>query len=186
MKKNIGSILKTGAILLIIGFVCTLLLSLCNYVTKDKIAALAVEAENEAMTKTLPAAKEFVAMDYEGDSLVTAVYEGKSENGDTAGYCVKAEPTGYGGVISMIVGVDVNGTVTGVDIVDMDETPGLGAKADSDEFTDRYTGKTAGIKVNKSGVPADNEISAISGATITSKAVTEGVNAAVAAVESLR
>ncbi len=185
MKSNIGSIIKTGAILLAIGFVCTLLLSVCNYVTKDRIAALAFEAENSAMAETLPEAETFDDAAYEADGVVAAVYEGKSGD-EVVGYCVKVEPTGYGGTISMIVGVDTESVVKGVKIISMSETPGLGAKANELEFTDGYIGKTSGIKVRKSGVPADDEISAISGATITSKAVTEGVNAAIAAAESLR
>lgn len=186
MKSNIGSIIKTGAILLAIGFVCTLLLSVCNYVTKDRIATLSAQAEQEAMITTLPVAKNFVKLNYESDGIVTAVYEGKAEDKAVVGHCVKVEPTGYGGTISMIVGVDTQGVVTGVKIVSMSETPGLGAKANEQEFTDGYIGKSSGIKVKKSGVPADDEISAISGATVTSKAVTEGVNAAIAAAESLR
>ncbi len=186
MKENVRSIIKTGAILLVIGFVCTLLLALCNSMTKDRIASLAANAEQEAMASTLPIADKFVKLQYDGGGIVTAVYEGKSEDKTVVGYCVKAEPIGYGGTISMIVGIDTDGKVTGVDIVSMSETPGLGAKASNPEFTDGFVGKSAGIKVKKSGAPNDDEISAISGATVTSKAVTEGVNAAIAATESLR
>lgn len=186
MRENVISILKTAAILLAIGFICTLLLALCNYVTEDTIAALSQKAEKAAMTETLPSAKDFEAKQYSGsDKTVVAVYEGRAD-GKTVGYCVKTEPVGYGGAVSMMVGVDVSGTVNGVKIVSMSETPGLGAKAKEKAFTDGYTGKKAGVKVIKSGTPAENEISAISGATITSKAVTAGVNSAVAAVEGYR
>lgn len=186
MKENVRSIIKTGAILLVIGFVCTLLLALCNDMTKDRIAMLSANAEQEAMVSTLPIADKFVKIQYEGSGVVTAVYEGKNANKEVVGYCVKAEPIGYGGAISMIVGVDIDGKVTGVDIVNMSETPGLGAKAKEKSFTEKFIGKVAGIKVRKSGVPGDDEISAISGATVTSKAVTSGVNAAIEAVENLR
>lgn len=186
MKENVRSIIKTGAILLAIGFVCTLLLSLCNSMTKDRIAMLSAQAEQEAMIATLPIAKNFVKLSNEGNGIVTAVYEGKTEDKKVVGHCVKVEPVGYGGAISMIVGVDAYGKVTGVDIVSMSETPGLGAKASNPDFTDGFVGKSAGIKVRKSGAPKEDEISAISGATVTSKAVTDGVNAAIAATESLR
>lgn len=186
MKDNVISIIKTGGILLAIGFVCTLLLSVCNHVTKDRIAALSAKAEQDAMITTLPEANNFVKLNYSGDGIVTAVYEGKAKDKTVVGHCVKVEPIGYGGAISMIVGVNADGTVQGVKIISMSETPGLGAKANEPEFTEKYIGKTAGIKVKKSGAPADDEISAISGATVTSKAVTEGVNAAIAAAESLR
>ncbi len=186
MKENVRSIIKTGAILLVIGFVCTLLLSLCNNMTKDRIASLAANAEQQAMASTLPMADKFVKLQYDSDGVVTAVYEGKNAEKEVVGYCVKAEPVGYGGAISMIVGIDADGKVTGVDIVSMSETPGLGAKANEPQFTNGFIGKGAGVKVRKSGAPADDEISAISGATVTSKAVTSGVNAAIAVVESLQ
>jgi len=185
MKENVISVIKTALILLIIGFVCTLLLSLCNYITKDTIAELTVKTENAAMAETLPEAETFEKIEYEGDSTVVAVHEGKA-SGKTAGYCVKVEPVGYGGAISMIVGVSADGTVKGVKIVGMSETPGLGAKAKDKSFTDAYIGKKSDIKVIKSGKAAENEIAAISGATITSKAVTAGVNAAIVATENLR
>ena len=184
MNGNLRSIIKTSAILLVIGFVCTLLLSLCNFLTKDTIASLAFESEQKAMTETLAQAEKFEKFNYNADDVVSEVYEGTSGE-KVVGYCFKAEPKGYGGAISMIVGVDTECKVTGVAIVNMSETPGLGAKAKESSFTDAYKGKTSGIKVNKSGAPKDNEISAISGATITSKAVTEGVNRALEIAEDL-
>ena len=185
MKENVRSLLKTGAILLSIGFICTLLLSLCNYLTKDKIARLSAETEKAAMTATLPEAQDFVKYTGEYDGIVTAVYAGKTADKKIVGYCVKAEPVGYGGAISMIVGINTEGVVTGVDIVEMSETPGLGAKADDTDFTDKYKGKTSVVSVIKSGKPNENQINAISGATVTSKAVTQGVNSALEAVEKL-
>ena len=85
----------------------------------------------------------------------------------------------------MIIGVCKQATVTGVKITSLSETPGLGAKASNEEFTKQYYGLEEGISVIKSGMPNGNEISAISGATITSKAVTEGVNAALKYVGTL-
>lgn len=186
MKENILSIIKTGLILLVIGFVCTLLLSVCNYMTKDRIVKLSLEAEQAAMMSTLPEAEKFAKLSDKTDGVVTAVYEGKKEDKTVVGYCVKVEPVGYGGAISMMVGIDTEGTVTGVDIVEMSETPGLGAKASNEDFTNQYMGKNGEIKVIKSGAAKENEISAISGATVTSKAVTQGVNAAIAVAEKLR
>ncbi len=138
------------------------------------------------MIETLPDAKTFDEVEYGDNPIVKAVYEGKGADGKTAGYCVKAEPNGYGGAISMMVGVDGEGVVRGVKIITMSETPGLGARAKEPEFTGGYEGKSGEIKVKKSGTPGDSEISAISGATITSKAVTEGVNAAIEAAGILR
>lgn len=182
--KNISSILKTAGILFVIGFVCTLILTVCNYITKDIIAELAVKEENSAKQEVLASATEFLEISYTGNGVET-VYEGKS-NGKRVGYCVKVSPMGYGGEISMMVGVGIDNKVTGVKIISMNETPGLGARAKEESFINAYIGKKPGIKVIKSGTPSPNEISAISGATITSKAVTEGINSALAAVAALR
>ena len=182
--KNLTSILKTAGILFVIGFVCTLILTVCNYVTKDIIAQNAIKEENAAKKEVLTLATDFSEISVE-DENIDAVYEGVAD-GKTVGYCVKVSPLGYGGEISMMVGVGVDGKVSGVKIVDMSETPGLGARAKEPSFINAYSGKKDGIKVIKSGIPEDDEVSAISGATITSKAVTEGVNSALSAVSSLR
>lgn len=76
----------------------------------------------------------------------------------------------------MMVGIDTELNVTGVKIINMSETPGLGAKASEDSWLSQFKGKNDIISVVKTGNAKDNEINAISGATITSKAVTQGVN----------
>lgn len=186
MKKNIRSIIKTGLILFAIGFICTFILAVCNDMTKDTIAQLNADTERAAMTATLKDAKGFGKILNLSSDIVTDVYEGKDDSGKTVGYCVKATPVGYGGKISMIVGISTDRKVTGVDIVSMSETPGLGARADDESFYNQYIGKSGKVGVKKSGTPNENEISAISGATITSKAVTEGINAALDIVKELR
>ncbi len=186
MKENIRSIIKTGLILFAIGFICTFILAVCNDMTKDTIAELNAETERLAMVSTLEGAKGFGKILNLSSDIVTDVYEGKDDSGNTVGYCVKATPVGYGGEISMIVGIGMDRKVTGVDIVSMSETPGLGARATEDEFRSQYIGKSGQISVKKSGTPNENEISAISGATITSKAVTDGINAALEIVKDLR
>ncbi len=186
MNKNVRSIVKTGFILFVIGFLCTLILSVCNYMTKDTIENLAAESEREAMVSTLSEADRFTELPDIGEGIVTGVFEGVDKDKNTVGYCVKVSPVGYGGAISMVVGVNTKGEITGVDIVSMSETPGLGAKASDEGFIGQYKGKSGGVGVIKSGTPKDNEISAISGATVTSKAVTQGVNAALDIVKKLR
>ena len=118
------------------------------------------------------------------DSRVTAALSGKDAQGKTVGYCIKVEPSGFGGKISMMVGIGTDGEIQGVKITSMSETPGLGAKAD-DNWLSQFTGKKANISVIKSGTAKDSEINAISGATITSKAVAEGVNIASAAAKTI-
>lgn len=104
------------------------------------------------------------------------VYEAKKA-GAKIGYCVVNAEKGYGGDVKVMTGVDLNGAVTAVDILEQSETPGLGANSVKDEFKGQYAGKSGEIGVVKNN-PSDTEIQAISGATITSRAVTKAVNAA--------
>lgn len=180
--KNTKFIFKLAAILFAIAFVCTLLLVLCNALTKDRIAQLKTESETAAKTEVLKGAKEFEPAKAEG---AEESYIGKDAEGNTVGYCFKVEPSGFGGKITVMVGVTTDGKVSGVKITNMSETPGLGAKASEGNWLSQYNGKTDGISVVKGGNAKDNEINAISGATITSKAVTEGVNAALKAAKEL-
>ena len=90
-------------------------------------------------------------------------------------------PSGYGGTIELMVGIDsAKGQVSGINVVSNSETAGLGAKSTDPEFSDQYKGKPLEeLSVLKNGTPGDTEIKAISGATITSTAVTNGVDAAI-------
>ena len=179
--KNTKFILKLAAILFAIAFICTLLLVLCNEMTKDRIAALQTEAENAAKSEVLPEAESFEDTKEEN---VVAAYIGKKD-GETVGYCLKVEPSGFGGAVSMIVGINTEGVVTGVKITSMTETPGLGAKASDESWLGQFVGKNGDISVVKTGNAKDNQINAISGATVTSKAVAKGVNDALAAVDKI-
>lgn len=184
MRENLKSVLKTGAILLTVGFICTLILSLCNHLTKDRIAELTAEKEKQTMVAVLPDAQTFDNVVHFSEGAVIDIFAGK-ENGEIIGYCVKTNAMGYGGAISMMVGVNKDCTVSGVEIISMSETPGLGARANDKKFVGAYAGKTLGVSVKKSGAPGENEVSAISGATITSKAITNGVNSALQAVNKI-
>ncbi len=175
-KKEPG-IGMLAVILLVICAVCSLLLGLVNAVTKDRIDQIAVEKQRAAMQEVLPA-DNYTEVDYTGgNALVAAVYSA----GD-AGYVVQVKPSGFGGELDMMVGVAADGTVSGVSVVSHSETAGLGAKAKSDAaWREQFAGKSGTLAVTKDG----GEINAITGATITSRAVTSGVNAALEAAGSL-
>ena len=107
---------------------------------------------------------------------------------NTYGYVVTVTAKeGYGGDIQFTVGFDMNGTVTGVSMLSISETAGLGMKAKEAEFLNQYVGKSGGsFVVNKdNSAGAANEIDAISGATVTTRAVTKGVNAAYITVNEI-
>lgn len=178
-----NSIVKLGLNLFAICAIAALLLGVTNQITAPVIEQRNIQANNESRQIVLPNASEFSKIsdsEYENiDGIVSEVYKGKSGS-DIVGYTVKVLPKGYGGDIELIVGISANGTVTGVNIGNMSETPGLGAKASETSFKDQFSGKPASeLTVIKGSASGENEISAISGATITSSAVTNGVNVAV-------
>jgi electron transport complex protein RnfG len=96
------------------------------------------------------------------------------------GCAFTTEAKGYGGTIRVLTGINPDGTVAGVEILEITETAGLGMKAKEVSFREQYAGKSAaiGLVVSKGGAAPGNSIDALTGATITSKAVTEAVNLA--------
>ena len=177
---------KLGLNLLIISAVAALLLALTNSVTASTIAQRNEQANAEARKLVLESAQDFeqvkdVKTDNSKGVEVSEIYEAKDASGNTVGYTLKVLPSGYGGTIELMVGIDsANGQVSGINIVSNSETAGLGAKATDPEFSDQYKGKPLEeLSVLKNGTPGDTEIKAISGATITSTAVTNGVDAAI-------
>ena len=177
---------KLGLNLLIISAVAALLLALTNSVTASTIAQRNEQANAEARKLVLESAQDFeqvkdVKTDNSKGVEVSEIYEAKDASGNTVGYTLKVLPSGYGGTIELMVGIDsANGQVSGINIVSNSETAGLGAKSTDPEFSDQYKGKPLEeLSVLKNGTPGDTEIKAISGATITSTAVTNGVDAAI-------
>lgn len=112
---------------------------------------------------------------------IEEVLQAQAENGDVLGYVMKVTcGEGYGGDITLAVGIKNDGTVVGVDTLILNETSGLGSRASESEFKDQFKDKNVDEFVVKKGdAAADNEINAISGATITTNAVTKAVNATV-------
>jgi len=178
-------IVKTGLILFIIAAVAALALGLSNLVTEEAIAEQKENAANKARQDVLPKAQEFVKKDIEPEyqssekSHITEIFEGKS-GGTTVGYTLKVLTKGFGGDVELIVGISTENNIEKVAITSHAETPGLGAKAVEASFLDQYHGKglDANLVVVKGTPSKDVEIQAITGATITSDAVTDGVNLA--------
>ena len=182
MAKEKTEIIKVGLILFAITAVAALVLAVVNNFTAPVIAENNKRAEEAAMRYVLPDATEFTKTDFTPDEASSAkeVYQG----GD-AGMVVKVSPVGYAGKIDIVVGIDNDLKVTGIQIINQGETAGLGANCTNDSFKSQFVGKTENITVVKNGAK-DNEIDAISSATITSKAVTKGVNDAISAVKEMK
>lgn len=172
------NILKLTAILFTITAVVAALLAGANALTAERIATAEEQKLQQAISEVLPGGETAQKIEFvtDGDSDVKVIY--KNENG----YAVQVETAGFGGTITMMVGVSVDAKVLGVQIVSHSETPGLGARATSDgDFRDSFVGLDGVIEVSKDGGEADT----LTGATITSRAVADGVNSALAAVRGL-
>ncbi len=178
MKKlNVKEILIPTVALLVICLIATALLAGTNTITKEKIALNAVETEKASRMLVLPEGKEYGEVTTLENGLTYCV--GTDENGEEVGYVFTAGAKGYGGTVSVMVGLDMNGTITGVEILSHSETPGLGANSVKPEFKNRFVGKAGQLTVDKNSNDGQN-VQAITAATITSKAVTSAVNAVTA------
>ena len=164
--------------LFVICLVATALLGLTNQVTAPIIEQLAIETEIKSRQVVFADAKSFGEVEILDDG--TSVVEALDDTGNVIGHVVVNTTKGYGGDISVMTGVDAEGKVTGVNILSHAETAGLGAKAAEQNFRDRFLGHIFGITVSKDKA-GENSIDAITGATITSRAVVDAVNAAIEA-----
>ena len=178
MKKGLNEIIKTGFILFCITAAAAFFLAVVNKATAPVIERNSQKRTEQAMQAVMPSAKEFNYIASNNDKIPEA-YEAISENGEKIGDCVISTANGYGGEIRVLVGIDSDNIVTGIQIMSHSETPGLGANAAKPDFYEQYTGKKAGINAVKSTTHGENDINAMSGATITSDAVTLAVNNAI-------
>ncbi len=171
LEEGMNQLTKFGLILGAICLAATLVLAVTYEVTKPKIEEqLKIEEEN-ALKSIMPSADSFSEKAMDGIEYFEAL-KGKTP----VGYCVRVVGSGYNGYIRMIAGVDLNGTIEGVAVLEHSETPGLGAKINEIRpgesepwFLKQFKGKpvrTIAVKEN---------IDAITGATISSKAVTDAI-----------
>ncbi|MDD4796945.1 MAG: RnfABCDGE type electron transport complex subunit G [Eubacteriales bacterium] len=176
------NVLRLGFRLLAVALVAGVLLGLTDYFTKEPIAAQRLRLSEEARLQAFEDADAFQRVDdaaLSGD--VTDIYIAQKD-GQNAGYVVSVSPKGYGGPIAVTVGVALDGTVTGVVIGTNSETPGLGKRVGEPAFGQQYVGKGGTFSL-QSGT--DSAIDAVAGATVSSRAVTDGVNQALSAAQQL-
>lgn len=176
-NKTFKEISVPAIMLFVIAAVCTALLAGTNLLTKDKIAEIAVQAENEAKAAVITADSFSDAMEITADGKTYTYYKANNSDGTVAGYVIAITTKSYGGDLACMVGISADEKITGVEITEINDTAGLGMKAQNEDFLKQYFGKSAGIKVNKN-TSSNTEIKAITGATITSQAVTDAVNEA--------
>ncbi len=186
-ESNAAYILRLTVTLLVICAVVALALAGVNAITSPLIAASKEAKTQEAIATVLPgctAVEEISFTDTSG--MVTKAYRADMTNTFGFGYAVEVAPNGFGGAVTMIVGITPDGKVVGISITSHAETPGLGAvsAANTDKgvsFREQFQGLTAGITIGD----GENQIDALSGATITSQAIVDGVNAALQCVANM-
>ena len=182
MKMNPKAILVPTITLVLICLIATGLLGVTNMVTSEKIAQNAVETEKASRMGVCPDASSFGEVITLDSGITYCVATDK--DGKDAGYVFTAGAKGYGGTVAVMVGMDNEGVITGIEILSHSETPGLGANATSDSFKSRFVGKSGELTVDKTSNEGQN-IQAITAATITSKAVTNAVNSITAAFNEI-
>ena len=188
-----NKIIKNTLILTAITVVSGLLLGIVYNITKEPIAQAQENTKQEAYRAVLSDATSFEAVDFNSDSAlsllsengytsdeITEVVEGTDDSGEVIGYVISVQSSeAYDGTLELSVGIAADGTVKGVEMLDISETAGLGMKADEAEFKDQFKDKKVDkFTYTKTGESGDDMIDAISGATITTNAVTNAVDSA--------
>ena len=190
MKISGKFVLKVAGTLTIIALVVAAMLGVVDMVTHDKIDAINVEKTNQALAAVAPEGAEFTPVELSDAAVAAAAAYGTLDSMyemSTGGYAMKIVASGSQGSIEMIVGVDANKALTGVSVVSHSETGGIGTKVINNDpnsagtpVLDQFVGMSGAgsLVVGKTVTP-------ISGATVTSKGITAGCNAALAAVEAM-
>lgn len=197
-QSSFASIIKDAMVLFIITLISGAALGFVYEITLPAIENQKLQAKKEAYQVVYADAAEFVE-----DAAVTEqvqkaaetvlvpnglngitideAYIANDASGNKIGYVMSVTTqNGYGGAITLSLGYSLDGTVTGMEILTINETAGMGAKATEPEFKGQFAGKQVEeFKLTKSAASDDNQIQAISGATITSTAVTDAVNSGI-------
>lgn len=200
MKNNI---IKDTVILTVITLIAGLALGVVQDITAVPIAEQEQKAKEEAYKAVFADADSFGVIELGEDAAnleayldengygaqnIDEVMEAKDSSGNEIGYAFTVTTSeGYGGDIQFAMGVQADGTLNGISILSIGETAGLGMKATTEEFQSQFRDKKVEkFEYTKNGAQADNQIDALSGATITTNAMTNGVNAGLCAFEYMK
>lgn len=179
-QNTVLYILRLALTLLAITAVVAAALAAVNAITEPIIENLNAQKTQAAIEKVLPGGGEPVYCFVDGTGLVKAAYASE------IGYAIEVAPSGFDGEIQMMVGVDKEGNVLGIDIISHTETAGLGAvaaanNAKGDAFRSQFVGLSESLAVDKDG----GQIDSLTSATITSRAVVKGINAALECAKNM-
>ncbi len=192
--------IKNTISLMLITLIAGLLLGAVYEITKEPIAKENQRAKEEAYKAVFADANSFEEISLDADQVqkeldsqgldasINEAMKVLDGSGQQLGYVLTVtDHEGYGGDIQFAMGVQSDGTLNGISFLSISETAGLGMKAKEDSFRKQFEGKNVDqIVYTKNGASADNEIDALSGATITTNAVTNGVNAGLYYVHTLQ
>jgi electron transport complex protein RnfG len=189
-------IFKDALSLTLIAVILGVLLGTFHEITKEPIANQEKQTKTNALKNVLPGAERFEEIDISDKKneiqsslkkdgmnaqIIDEVYKGVDRSGNFSGYAVTVtSQEGYGGDIQLTVGIADDHTTNGISFLELDETAGLGMNADTDKFKEQFKGKKVdAFEYTKDGATSDDQIDAISGATVTTNAVTNAVNACI-------
>lgn len=179
--KDIKEIIKTALSLFFICAVTAGLLAGINAVTAPAIEKNNLQKADETRRTVFPEATSFEqASAPDGTAYYIALKDSQK-----TGYVFTTCAKGYGGEIEVMTGINTDGTISRVSILSINETPGLGMKAKNESFLNQYNGKSGKLSVIKNGSTSENEIDAITSATVSSVAVTNAVNEALEMYNSI-
>lgn len=188
--RDVGEVLKEAGILFVITVIAGLLLGFVYELTREPIAEQERKAVQEACREVFEDASAFEAVEYvpsEGlqeqlaaEGVISgSAYRALDSDGNLLGYVVESiSKRGYGGRLVLYAGVTLDGTFKGVSILEISETPGLGMRAEEVLVPQVRDKKVYSFTYTKTGAAADNEIDAITNATVTTRAFTNAVNGA--------
>lgn len=173
MKEVLGKVIP----LFVVCLLASAGLAFTYSATHERILLEQRREQREAAAKAVPQATDFEELENLAETRqkfkeLDLVFKA-SKDGELVGYAIQVLPRGFGGPIRLIVGVDVKGKVIGVQVVEHLETPGLGGEIEKDYFKGQFKGKTS-----QDALKVGEDIEAITGATISSRGVTEGVKTA--------
>ena len=169
-KNTFEEIVRPILVLTLICVVVSGLLAGTHAITQPVIDANAKREADASRIALLPEADAFTQVKYT-DAVISEVWA--ADNG--AGYVITGSAKGYGGDVPVMVGITADGTISAIQVMDNEETPGVGKKVMEADFTDQFKGKTG-----------SDGIDVIGGATFSSKAVFEVVDAAMSAYQTVK
>lgn len=190
LKHSKNDFLRMALLLFLIAAMVGAVLAVVHFYTEPIVKRSAEERLQEALQELMPDAGSFeIPIEYPKEIVLGTVHVPVKTvyRAENAGYCVHVQPQGYSDLLELLVAIDQGGAVKDVEILSISDTPGIGLKVQSNKkFRSAVNGLTDSAKIVKETPDSKEEIQVISGATVTSSAYINGVNAAIEAVQILR